>query len=423
MTSAPSTNDKINATKGGLIPVDPTLRQLSWMTFLNAFGNGLFYPISILYFTRIVGIDTTRVGISLTVAGLFGLAAGLPAGRASDRWGSRRVLAVLWLGSGITMATYPLVHGYGGFLVVVVLFAVLNQASWGVKGALIADVLPFDTRVEARGYLRMVGNVAMAMGGALGAVALQADTRTAYSVLLLFNAVTFLVPALRVGRLPLRSSAQHLTEQSASPPESRWRAVRDLPFLTVTALNAVLVLQVSLLEVGIPLWIVENTQAPRWSVSLLLVVNCVLVALLQVRATRRASDVPGAVKSMGRSGVLLGTACLVFALSAGLPPLWAVTVLVIAAVIQVLAEVLSAAGGWTLGYELADPRAHGVYQGVYNSGAAAAMMAGPALITVTAVAHGTVGWLALAILFAVAGLAVAPAVRWAQRDGAWRGEQ
>ncbi|MCZ0991449.1 hypothetical protein O1M54_48745 [Streptomyces diastatochromogenes] len=50
------------------------------------------------------------------------------------------------------------------------------------------------------------------------------------------------------------------------------------------------------------------------------------------------------------------------------------------------------------------------------------MMAGPALVTVTAVAHGTLGWAVLGVVFALAGLAVTPAVRWAQRDGAWRGE-
>jgi hypothetical protein len=50
------------------------------------------------------------------------------------------------------------------------------------------------------------------------------------------------------------------------------------------------------------------------------------------------------------------------------------------------------------------------------------MMAGPALVTVTAIEHGTLGWAVLGTLFAVTGLAVRPAVRWARRDGEWRGE-
>ncbi|NUP24911.1 MAG: MFS transporter, partial [Streptomyces sp.] len=125
----------------------------------------------------------------------------------------------------------------------------------------------------------------------------------------------------------------------------------------------------------------------------------------------------------GWSGLLLALACAVYAVSAGLSPVWAVLALAIGAIVQVFSEVLSAAGGWTLGYELADARVHGVYQGVFGAGMSAGMMAGPALVTVTAIQHGTAGWAILGVLFAAAGLAVSPAVRWAQRNGDWRGDK
>ncbi|MFI1768353.1 MFS transporter [Streptomyces sp. NPDC020800] len=408
---------------GGLLPADPALRLASVLTAVNSLGNGLFFPLGVLYFTRIVGLDATAVGLGLTVAGLVGVAAGIPAGRAADRWGARRVGALLWGGTGLAMAAYTLVHSYAGFLVAVICATGLQMASRGVQGALYADVLPAATRVEARAYLRTVTNIGMGVGGALGAVALQADSRGAYMTVIALNALSFAGPALLVPRLPL---APHVGERAApdadAPAADRWRAVRDLPFLAVTLLNAVLFVQYTLPEVGLPLWIVQRTEAPRWTAALLLMVNCVLVALLQVRVARRSSQVPGAVRAMSWSGLLLAASCAVYAVSAGLSPVWSVLSLTAGAVVQVFAEVLSAAGGWTLGYELADARAHGVYQGVFGAGMSAGMMAGPALVTVTAIAHGALGWAVLGMMFAVAGLAVAPTVRWAQRDGAWRGE-
>ncbi|MEU3465562.1 MFS transporter [Streptomyces sp. NPDC006733] len=418
---APTTPTPPSTRFAGFLPTDPVLRQLSLLTLLNAFGRGLVFPLLVLYFTRIVGLSTTSVGIGLTVAGLCGLVAGVAAGRCSDRYGSRPVLTTLWLGCGTLMAAYTLIDSYAGFLLTVICFAAVNQSSSGVRSHLYADVMEPATRVEGRAHLRMVTNVAMGLGGAWGMLALQADTRGAYTVMLLVNAACFAGAALLVWRLPVRRAT---AQQVAAPdaPLSRWRAVRDLPFLTVTVLNGILVLQYSLLEIGLPLWVAQNTHAPRWSVALIAILNCALVALLQVRITRSVDDLPRAVHAMGRAGLLLGAACLVFALTAGLPPLWAVVVLAAGAVIQVFAEVLSAAGGWTLGYALADARAQGVYQGVYYAGFSAATMAGPALITLTAIDHGTAGWIALAILFTTAGLAFAPAVRWARRDGAWRGE-
>ncbi|MGH4032181.1 MFS transporter [Actinomycetota bacterium Odt1-20B] len=409
----------------------PVVRRLSLMTFLNAFGNGLFFPLGVLYFTRIVGLDTTSVGLGMTVAGVVGVAAGVPAGRAADRWGSRRVGGLLWGGCGVATTAYVFVDSYAAFLVSVICVTGLLQAGRGVLGAIYADVLPRANRTEARGFLRVVTNVAMGLGGACGAVALQLDTRGAYLTVILINALSFAAPALMIRTLPVAAHRRDLAADAvatADPargraePGNRWRAVRDLPYLGMTFLYAVLVMQYTLLEVGLPLWILERTDAPRWTAALLLIVNCALVALLQVRASRAAATVPTAVRAMRRSGLLLAVSCAAFALTAGLDPVGAVVVLVAGAVIQVVSEVLMAAGGWTLGYELADAHAHGVYQGVFNSGQAVGMMAGPALVTLTAVRHGAVGWAVLAVLFAAAGLAVRPTVRWAQRDGDWRGE-
>ncbi|MFJ3640266.1 MFS transporter [Streptomyces sp. NPDC090108] len=408
---------------GGLLPADPVLRVATVLTAANSLGNGLYLPLGILYFTRIIGLDATAVGLGMTLAGLVGVVAGVPAGRAADRWGARRTGALLWGGTGLATAAYTLVHSYAGFLITAVCATGLMAASRAVQGAVYAEVLPAATRVEARAYLRMVTNVGMGLGGALGAIALQLDTRDAYMAVILLNALSFAGPAVLLPRLPLAPHVRERAAPAAGAPEAdRWRAVRDLPFLAVTGLNTVLVVQYTLSEVGLPLWIVERTEAPRWTAALLMVVNCVLVALLQVRAARRSSQVATAVRAMGWSGLLLAAACAVYALSAGLSPLWAVLSLTAGAVVQVFAEVLSAAGGWTLGYELADARAHGVYQGVFSTGMSAGMMAGPTLVTVTAIAHGTLGWAVLGAVFAAAGLAVAPAVRWAQRDGAWRGE-
>ncbi|MFJ3309828.1 MFS transporter [Streptomyces sp. NPDC086549] len=423
-SSPAGTETRQHATRAaGLLPADPVLRKAALLTMVNSLGNGLFFPLGVLYFTRIVGLDATAVGLGMTVAGLVGVAAGVPAGRAADRWGARRVGALLWGGTGLATASYVLVHSYAGFLVALVCTTGLLMASRGAQGALYADVLPAATRVEARAYLRTVTNVGMGIGGAFGAIALQLDTRGAYVTVILVNALSFTGPALLLPRLPL---APHVLERPSLAADAaaseRWRAVRDLPFLAVTVLNAVLVVQYTLSEVGLPLWIVERTEAPRWTAALLMIVNCVLVALLQVRAARRTSQVAGAVRAMGWAGLLLAVSCAVYALSAGLSPVWAVLALIVGSVVQVLAEVLSAAGGWTLGYELADARVHGVYQGVFGAGMSAGMMAGPALVTVTAIQHGRYGWAALGVLFAVAGLAVRPAVRWAQRDGDWRGE-
>jgi len=83
--------------------------------------------------------------------------------------------------------------------------------------------------------------------------------------------------------------------------------------------------------------------------------------------------------------------------------------------VQTFGEMLSAASGWTLSYDLAAPDAPGAYQGVFNGGFAAGQMLAPLVITVTAIHLGGIGWLILAAVFAATGAAMVPVSRWAVR--------
>jgi len=195
----------------------------------------------------------------------------------------------------------------------------------------------------------------------------------------------------------------------------RRNPLTDLPYLAVTGLNALLSLQFAVLTVGIPLWVVRDTNAPRAVVSASMILNTVLVVAFQVRATRATRDQRSAARALRLSGLLLAVSCLGIAAGHGLPGGAAAVVLLAAVALETAGEVLSQAGGWLLSYDLADPRATGAYQGVFNAGASAGLMAGPAVVTATALGHGAVGWAVPAALFALGGAAMVPAVRWAER--------
>ena len=79
------------------VPDDALTRRLAMATLVNTFGNGLFMTISALFFTRSVGLSVTQVGLGLTIAGCFGVAAGVPAGHAADRFGARGLCVALVL--------------------------------------------------------------------------------------------------------------------------------------------------------------------------------------------------------------------------------------------------------------------------------------------------------------------------------------
>ncbi|WP_433307195.1 hypothetical protein ACQP2F_22855 [Actinoplanes sp. CA-030573] len=163
-------------------------------------------------------------------------------------------------------------------------------------------------------------------------------------------------------------------------------------------------IQFGVLTVGMPLWVTAHTRAPAATVALLLVLNTVVVALCQVRAARMVRDVPAAGRVVLSAAVALVVACGLYAAASRVVAAAAVAILVPAVLAHSLGEVLSEAGGWELAFELADPRAAGVYQGISQTGFAVGTAVAPAVVTSTAVNHGGPGWVVLAVMFLAAGV-------------------
>jgi MFS family permease len=421
---APPVTLRTRRLASAVVPADRVTRWLAVQTLVNTFGNGLFFTASAVFFTRSVGLSAGQVGLGLTIAGACGVAAGIPLGHLADRVGARRLLVVLSLAEAIGLVVYLRVHSFLPFVLVACVVTALDRGGSAVRGALFAVVLAPETRVRSRAYLRAVTNVGMGAGAALAAGALAADTRGWYAALIIGDAVTFLASATVLLRIPL---PHHIPAASPTTAEATatavaagavvrrrwWVALADGPYLAVTALCAVQALQFGLLDVGVPLWIVQHTNAPAALVSAIMITNTVMVVLFQVRATRGTEDVRRALVLGRRAGLVLCLACLVYGVTHGLPAVGAALVLLVAGVVQTVGELLSSAVGWALSYELADQHAPGAYQGVFNSGFAAAVMLAPLLVTSTALRFGPAGWILLAALFAASGLALVPVGRWA----------
>jgi predicted MFS family arabinose efflux permease len=381
-------------------------------TLVNTFGNGLFFTSSVLFYTRTLHLSPHQVGVGLTLAGLVALLVGVPAGHLADLRGAREVLAAVYVLEAAAMACLPFVSGFSAFLAVVTVFTVIDRAGNAVRQGLIAAAFPPQDRVAGRAYLRAVTNLGISFGSALAGVAIAVDSRAAYTALLLGDAVTYLVAAAVIRRLPVS------TRRHRADGESMLMALRDGPFVVVTLLTGAMAMQYVLLEVGVPLWVDRYTDAPRWTVALLFVVNTVACVLFQVRASRSAVDVASSARANLRGAVLIAASCVVFAMASGRSEIAAVLVLVVAAMVHVAGELFQAAGAWGLGFGLSPEHAQGQYQGLYMTGFAAASMLGPLVITSTAISWGRPGWYLLGAGFLLIGLVLVPVSRWAAQSRA-----
>lgn len=387
-------------------------RLMAVAILITTVGNGLYLACAVLFLTRSVGLPVAQVGVGLTVAGALGLLAGIPLGRLADIYGPRQVYLATVVAEGVTIAAFAMVHSFPAFLLVAGLAGVAEQSSRAVRGALIAQVGGAQ-RTAFRAYLRAVTNVGFSVGTLAAGLAIHVGTRTAYLTLILGDAVSFLLTALVVARLP---------RIAPEPPPAggpRWVALRDRGYLAVALLYGVLAIQYQVLTVVLPLWIVRHTHAPVWLISPLLLTNTVLVVFLQVRAGRGVRGLPEAVTITRRAGAVLVVSCVLFAAAGGLPVGLSVPTLFAAVAVHTLGEMWYAVASFEVGFGLAAPWAQGEYQGVFGLGSGGIMALAPIVLITLCVSWGWPGWLVLGCLLFAAAMAAAAATTWAaaRRDG------
>ena len=393
------------------VPPPGPARALAAAQLTDSIGLGGYLVCSALYFTRVVGLSPAQVGVGLTVGWAAGLLAGVPLGHLADRRGPRGIAILLALCTAAALVLFLFVRDFVPFVVVACLYSSALCGLNAARQALLAGLVAAQDRTKVRAVLATAINGGIAVGAGLGGLALQVDTAQAYLTVFAIDAVSLALSAFVLLRLP-----------AVAPGAARGRGepmlavLRDRPYALVATLNMVLQLHIPMITLAIPLWIVERTSAPGWTVSLLLVLNTVSVVLFQVRVAVKVTDLASALRFMRFAGVTLLAACAVFALSGFGVPAWvSVAVLLVAAALQAAAEMMQASGAWELSFGLAPEGRHGQYQGFFGSGFTVARMLGPVLVTTVVLGWGTAGWLVLGGVFVAAGVAMGPAVRWAER--------
>jgi Major Facilitator Superfamily len=392
-----------------LLPPQGPARILALTTLVNTMGNGAAYTVTALYFTRFVGLHPVQYGLALTVAGVGGLLVGLPAGQLADVRGPREVLRLLTFLLGFAYVGFIVSWNLWSFAIAAIFYTILDRAANAVRNGLTARLSEGADRVRFRAYLRAVTNTGISLGALLGGLALAIDTRWAFLGALAFNALSFFVVAVIQRRLP------HLPAVGAVEGGPRLQVLHDRPFLAAVALNSVVAIHFGTLDIAMPLWVVRDTTAPTWIVSILLLVNTVAVASLQVRLARGTDDVGSAARAFRRGGLLIWVAFGLFAFASGRGTAGAILLLLAGSAVHVVGEMLSSAGQWGVQMGLAPSDRQGQYQGLASSGFALSSMLAPTVVTVACIEWGRPGWILLGAVLAAAGMAYVPVSAWAAR--------
>ena len=406
-----------------LIPPTPLSRRLALQSLLFATGNGTFLTGSAVFFTKVVGLRATQVGLGLTVAGVVSFLVAYPAGRLVDRVGPRRMWALGTLFTAMLFAVWPFIGSFSGYLAMVIGFEIIQNAGGAGRNAYILDVMPEEERVETQAYMYSALNVGFTSGAIIGGVALAFDNLTIMRWLPLLTVCVGLVNSVRITRLP--HAPHDLARASGKKREKKKPAqgrgpLRNVGWMLGSLFLGTLWSNQVLLNVVIPLWLVQVTDAPHWLLAWLFGTNTVLCIFLPAYTSKGIATVDDALRSVRISGAFFVASCLITMLTHSTAGLLTIFLVWLGHVAVTGAELYTSGASWALQAKLMDPARRGEYSGVQEVFGTLGGGWAPALFTFLAIAWHPAGvpgegWLVIAAIGLVAVVGIHPAARMAQR--------
>ncbi|CUR60946.1 putative membrane protein [metagenome] len=397
-----------------ILPPTKLERDLVWQCVLSAFATGTFLTGTAVYFTKVVGLSGAEVGLGMSTAAGVTLLLQLPMGRLADRVGAKPLWA---LASAVEAALYlawPLIGGMVTFVLMLSVLAIFETAGRNARNVYRIAVFPRDVRVRALAYMRAARNVGYTLGAGASGVALGLGLDAVRLIPFVTGALLVLNALLIATVLPVIARQLPVADgddpASIAPP-----AWRNPGYVVLSVCNGVLSSNQVLLNVVVPLWLVERTDAPPALLAWLFGTNTVLAVLLQVRASRVADSVDGSLRAVRWSGWAFIVSCGLIAWTHETVGWVSILLIWVGHVTITGAELWQSAADWSFTSDLSDHRRLGDYQGVWGLGYQIEPIIFPALYTWLALQVGTPGWIVIALIGVTAAVVAHPAARAAER--------
>ena len=314
---------------------------------------------------------------------------------------------------------WPWLEGFWQFLAMVVVLEIFGTAGGAARGAYTLNVFTREERVRSLAFMRSALNIGFTIGAMIGGLALATNSDEVIQLVPVIPAVILAINALLITRLPdtPQDTAAEAEADLGPEPETSQRTsvLRNRGYLAMSFFDGILSTNQVLLNVVIPLWLVQETDAPRVLLAWLFGTNTVLAVLLQVPASRGSETVNGALRAARISTGFMVLSCFVVMVTHDTIG-WVTIALVWFGHVTVTgAELFQSAGHWGLTSELSEVDRRAEYQGATHVGGTLGSVWAPALFTYLAMSWGTTGWMVIAAIVLVGGIGITPAARASER--------
>jgi len=260
--------------------------------FIDQLGGALIFPFFGLYITSKYQVGMTEVGVMFSIMAITGLVGSLIGGALTDKFG-RKVMILFGL---VISAVSALMLAFAPTLQFIYLAAFIVGLFGNMAGpahqAMVADVLPEDKRIDGFGVLRVIANLAVAIGPAIGGFLAARSYTLLFIIDVIASSITAMiiliyVPETKPKAVP-REDGQPQQEQSLGQTLAGYfKVTQDRVYMVYILASIFMVLAYMQMNITLPVFLRDVHGLPDSGYGLLLSLNASMVVLFQFWITRR----------------------------------------------------------------------------------------------------------------------------------------
>jgi len=257
-------------------------------TFIDRVGGALLWPFFTLYITRKFGVGMTQVGLLFGAFSIASIAGSTLGGAMADHMGRKGMLIFGLVASASASLVMGVVDSLDVFFVTAIFVGLLADVGGPAQQAMVADLLPERQRAQGFGILRVVANLAVTIGPAIGGLL------AAQSYLLLFvcDAITSFITAGIAFLIIRETKPVHLSE--ASSGETIWQTfsgygvvARDITYMIYLIACTLMVIVYIQMNTTLSVYLRDVHGIAEQGFGYILSLNAAMVVLFQFFVTRR----------------------------------------------------------------------------------------------------------------------------------------
>ncbi|HEX7588183.1 MAG TPA: MFS transporter [Anaerolineae bacterium] len=323
-------------------------------TLINQIGSGMVFPFLTLYLHQRLSLSMTSVGVILSVWAISGLVGSLVGGSLTDQFGRKRLMVFSLGATAVGLVAFGFADALPSSIAAVVFVGFVSAMFQPARDAMVADLVGPDKRPQAYGLLRVVANLGIGIGPAIGGFLASRSYLLAFLASGSATGLFFLITLSQMRETMPAAAPRH--KANAGAPGNFAVVLRDRRFVLFCVATALAVVAYSQMMTVLPVYMKDQFGLGESFYGWVMTTNALMVVALQfpiTRSTQRLARFPlialGAVLyAAGVASVALGTTFWHF---------------VVSMAILTLGEMIIVPTATAVTADLAQPQVRGRYMG------------------------------------------------------------